>query len=302
MRTKGSKNVTGFGKRESIDTSSSKQVQHLANITGNPLTEFQGLLTHQENFLYWVDQRHDAIVALKEEVRTLRGLPKTKGPSGAKEATFVKYRWYAEELVLLEAINAFETFYKKTFIGLGELLQEYVQPEAMKSIKVEARLLWSITGDLSVPALVFEQSLFHDLDAIDSSSEMLIGKKRYNQNSPTNLLGERVRALRSIFQIRHTLSHNNGLVTDSDASKFKRLKYEVKAKEVIDPAKNQLGLAVFRELRDESREFTLWLATATAEFLLVCVTDRGLIVPSTRRTEFENLLGANPCWATVPWA
>jgi hypothetical protein len=227
---------------------------------------------------------------------------KGKGPTGAKEATFVKYRWYAEHLVLLEAINAFETFYKKTFIGLGAVVQEYVQPELMKAIKIEARLLWSISGAISVPALVFEQSLFHDLETIDGASEMLIGKKRYNQNYQTNPLGERVKALRAIFQIRHTLSHNSGLVTESDGAKFKRLTFDITPQQVIDPARNQLGLAVFRELEAEAKDFTSWLADETAAFLEECITDRGIEIPTSKQNELESLLGPHVSWATVPWS
>jgi hypothetical protein len=302
MKTKGAKNITPFGRRTGVETSSSKEVRHLANIKGTPLSEFQGLLNHQVNFLAWVDTRHDMIVGLKKDLYKLKKKKKGKGPTGAKEATFVKYRWYAEQLVLLEAINAFETFYKKTFIGVGAILQEYVQPELMRPVKIEARLLWSITDAISVPALVFEQSLFHDLEAIDGASDMLIGKRRYNQNSHPNPLEERVKALRAIFQIRHTLSHNSGLVTESDGAKFRRLKFDITTKEVIDPAKNHLGLAVFRELEAEAKDFTSWLADKTATFLEACITDRGLEIPTSKQNELESLLGPHASWATVPWS
>jgi hypothetical protein len=300
MRTLGSKNVLAFGKRTEIATSASAQVRHLANITGNPLNEFLGLLNHQDNFLVWVDERHEKIVELKAEVQELKD-GANGGRSGAKAATFVKYRWYAEQLVLLEAINAFEAFYKKTFIELGKVVQEFVQPEVMKGVKIEARLLWTITGNLSVPALVFEQSLFHDLDAVDEASEMLVADKRYKQNSNNNPLAYRVRSLRGIFQIRHTLSHNNGLVTDSDAAKFKRLKFDITAKDIIDPVESSLGLAVFRELEAEAKDFTTWLAGAAASFLTKCVNDRGLAVPAAKRPLLETLLGNHANWPTVPW-
>ena len=301
MRTLGAKNIVAFAKRTEIATSASQEVRHFANISGNPLTEFQGLLNHQDNFLVWVDERHEKIVEQKNELLQLKGLANA-GPGGAKEGTFVKYRWYAVQLVLLEAINAFETFYKKTFIGLGVAVQDYVHPEEMNDAKIDARLLWSLTGQMSVPALLFEQSLFHDLEAIDKTAEMLIGKRRYNQKSEKNPLAERIRALRAIFQIRHTLSHNNGLVTDSDAAKFKRLKFDITAKDIIDPVKSSLGLAVFRELEAEAKDFTAWLAGATAAFLTKCSVDRGLVVHVAKRQELETLLGAHACWANVPWA
>ncbi len=302
MRTRGAKNVVSFANRTDLETSTSKQVRHLADIGGNPVTEFQNLLRHQANFLDWVEDRHERIVEYKIEINTLRGAANRRGPKGAKEETFVKYRWYSEQLVLLEAINAFEVFYKKTFIELGEILQPYVQPEAMKDSKIDARLLWSLSGNMSVPAMLFEQKLFHDLDAVDEVLEMLIGSKRYKQQNPAANMVDRVRSLRSIFQVRHTLSHNNGLVTDSDAAKYRRLRLRVAARQVIDPSKNHLGVAIFRELVAEAKDFTDWLANAAATFLTKCVNDRGVAVPTAKRTALTRFLGRNACWASVPWS
>jgi|GEM_PF-2715556 len=306
MRTKGAKNVIPFGKRTTVDTSSSKQVRHLAEIKGAPLNEFLGLLNHQANFLVWVDGRHQTIVTLKKEIHQLKNVQQGKGPTGAKEGTFIKYRWYAEQQVLLDSINAFETFFKKTYVGLGVILQPYVQPDHERIIRINARQLWAITGETILPAmvptLVFEQELFHDLDAIDRAADMLIGKRRYNKKTQNNPLAGRVKALGGIFQIRHTLSHNSGVVTDGDKAKFNDMDFTVVAKEVIDPAKNQLGMGIFKELEAEANDFTAWLASETASFLTVCVNERGLPVPATKRQELEALLGPFPCWANVPWS
>ncbi len=301
-RPKGAKNFISLEERHSIPTSSSKEVRHLASIKGNPLEEFRGLLKHQENFLDWVDGRHDTIVRLKKEIHILKSAAKSNGPTGAKEGTFIKYRWYAEQLVLLEAINAFETFFKKTIVRLGTLLVDYVLPEAFKDVKIDASLIWSTAGQIDAPALMFEQSLFHDLEAIDKCLQMLVGARRYNQNSPKPAMSKRVKALRTIFQIRHTLSHNGGLVTSGDALKFKRLRFNVNSSEVIDPAKDYLGVAVFRILNAEASEMTAWLADATATFLQACVADRALAVPSSGRSDFEKLLGASASWKAVTWS
>jgi len=149
---------------------------------------------------------------------------------------------------------------------------------------------------------MFEQSLFHDLEVIDKCTQMLVESRRYNQNSPKANLADRVRALRAIFQIRHTLSHNNGLVTEGDAAKFKRLKFGIAAGEIIDPAKNFLGHSVFRELGAEAEDFTAWLASGTAAFLQRCIQDQGLAVSATKRQDLESLLGVHACWASVAWS
>ncbi len=193
-------------------------------------------------------------------------------------------------------------FFEKTLVRLGMLLGDYVPPDAFKDIKIDAPLVWSTAGQISASALMFEQSLFHDLEAIDKCLQMLVEARRYNQHSPKPGLAKRVKAIRAIFQIRHTLSHNSGLVTDGDAAKFKRLKFQITPSEVIDPARDYLGTAVFLILDAEATEMTAWLADATATFLQKCITDRTLAVPLSSKGDFEKLLGTRPSWANVTWS
>lgn len=300
MKTKGTKNIVSFEKRTIIDTSSSQQVLHLARIRGSPVEEFSALLKHQRNYLKWISKRHELITESAKKSKA------KKGPQGAKKATFVKYRWYSEQLVLLEAINAFETFYKTTFTRLGIILQPYIQPDEERVIRINARQLWAIAGETVlptlVPVLVFEQELFHDLDEVDRASDMLIGQRRYKRKEKNNQLKNRIRALRGIFQVRHTLSHNNGLVTTGDEAKFREIGYTIAVQEIIDPSKNHLSHAIFKELEVEAMDFTKWLAFATATFLEQCIKDRGLAVPRAKRKELESLLGKHRCWTKVTWS
>jgi hypothetical protein len=306
MRTKGSKNITPFGERTDIGTSAGAQVRHLADIKGSPLDEFVGLLNHQARFLNWLESRHYVIVDLKKQVYKLSKKKKGQGPTGAKKETFVKHRWYAEQLVLLDAINAFETFYKKTFVSLGTALRSYVLPDEQRVVSVSARRLWTITGENVFPSLVpelaFEQDLFHDLSAIDRASEMLIGRRRYNKKSPKNPLAKRVRALSGIFQIRHTLSHNSGVVTDGDKSKFNDIGFIIDTHGIVDPTKDHLGFAIFKELEAEANDYTAWIASATAEYLNDCIQERNLAIPESTKAELEGVLGPHACWESVKWS
>lgn len=295
MRMTGSINVTAFGARSTIETSKSQEIKHLSE-PHNPKDHFLKLIKHQKSFLDYIETRHEKLKAL-----TSSNAPSGRGPRGAKDATFRKYRWYSEYLVILDSINAFETFYKNSLINLGDILQDFVVPEEMKDRKIDARILWSITEKLSVSSLIFEQALFHDLDSIDECTQMLVRDKRYKQNANPCPLRDRVKSLRIIFQVRHTLSHNNGLVTDSDAAKFRRIGYSVTAKEVIDPHKNHFGLAILRELEIEAKEFTQWLRQATKNFLVDCATNRGFSVPNAKRAKLEESFGADNCWSSVPW-
>ena len=305
MRTKGSINIKRFGERTTVPTSATANVKHLTSIAGNPLKQFVGILNHQGNFLNWIEDRHETIINLKKEVHKLKRQIAGKGPTGAKEATFVKYRWYADHLVLLEAINAFETFYKATLTKLGAILQPFVQPASDRVVSINAGLLWGITGEtlLSelVPALVFEHELFHDLDNVDRATDMLIGKRRYNRKTQNNPLADRVKALRGIFQVRHTLSHNCGLVTASDNAKFTALGLTASQGEVIAPVKESLSVGILKELEKEATEFTAWLRIEIATYLSSCIANRGLAVTFAKRADLEALLGSDPCWANIAW-
>lgn len=306
MRTRGSKNIKRFGERTSVPTSTTVDVKHLAALGGNPLKQFVGILNHQANFLSWIETRHEKIVTLKKKLLTLEKKQSGKGPIGGKEGTFVKYRWYSDHLVLLEAINAFETFYKNTLTQLGAILQPYVHPDKDRVVKINARLLWGISGEavLStlVPALVFEHELFHDLDEVDWGTDLLIGKRRYNKKTEKNPLAARVKALRGIFQVRHTLTHNCGMVTKSDYAKFKELNLGISQGEVIDPVKESLSLGILKELELEANEFTKWLRSETAKFLEGCIANRGLQVPKSKKEALENLLGSDASWNSVNWS
>lgn len=295
-RPKGATNVVRFEKRTRVETSSSQEIRHLAKLGPSPLKQFKDLLNHQENFLNWIDDRHRGLQDAKKELAEFRGGQK-KGP---KDAVYRKYRWYAEHLTLLEAINSFEVFYKQTLIGLASALREFVPPGNIKG-QIDGRVLWSMTGEVNIASLLFEHKLFHDLDEIDKATQMLINAKRYNVNNSKSPLNETVKAIQAVFQIRHTLSHNGGLVTESDGTKLKVYGYDATVDEVVDPTKDHLGKVVLDLLRDEATEFTDWLRKETIAYLHAAA-QRDLSVPSEKKDLLLSHLGGGKEWDSVPWS
>ena len=296
MKPKGAKNITPFASRKAIETSDDAEIRHLAEMPGAPFPMLVQLYNHQENYLKWLHDRHNRIVELEDKLADAKEIASKKGPKGAKLATFEKYLWYAEQAVLLDAINAFEVFFKRTFVGLTRCLREYIDPESLKD-RLDFKLIWAMDGRVSAAELLFEQRLFHNTDQIDEATHILVGKKRYADQK----LADRVKVLRGIFQIRHTLSHNGGMVTKSDAGKFKLYGFDITDGEVIDPRKNDLRIAVFREIVKEADDFTAWLLKATVDFLIKCHAN-GQVVPIALRAELRAGLGNNAKeWARVPW-
>ena len=294
-RPKGAANVVRFEKRSCIETSSSKEISHLANLGPSPLKQFKDLLRHQENFLYWVDDRHHK---LQEANKSLSG-PGGGQKRGPKDAVYRKYRWYAEHLTLLEAINSFEVFYKQTLIVLASALKDFVPPDNIKG-SIDGKILWSATGEVNVASLLFEHQLFHDLDNVDKATQMLINTRRYKVNDPNSPLKETVKAIQAIFQIRHTLSHNGGLVTGSDSTKLKVYGYDAPVEEVIDPTKEHLGKSVVGLLKEEAGDYTDWVRKNTINYLQEA-TKRNLQIPSSKREILSSQLGGGKEWDAVPW-
>lgn len=295
-RTKGATNIVRFEKRSHIETSSNKEIRHLADLGPSPLKQFKDLLRHQENFLKWIDDRHRGLQEAKEAQARLEGGQK-KGP---KDAIYRKYRWYAEHLTLLEAINSFEVFYKQTLIALASALREFIPPANIKG-SIDGRVLWSTTGEVDIASLLFEHQLFHDLENVDKATQMLIDARRYNVNNPNSPLKEAIKSIQAIFQIRHTLSHNGGLVTGSDSTKLKVYGYDALVNEVIDPTKENLGKVILDLLKGEATDFTEWLRKSTIDYLQK-VVQRNLKVPLSKREQLQSQLGGNKEWDAVLWS
>jgi len=295
-RTAGSSNVKKFEEREEISTTGSQEIKHLAaTVDGTALDQFKALLRHQQNYLNWIETRHSDLNDAKKELAQLKG----ENYRGPKDSTYRKYKWYAEHSILLEAINGLEVFYKQTLINLGKSIREYVPPENLGGA-VDVKILWGLSK-ASIPELVFEHQLYHDLENIDKACNALIAARRYNKKSPKANLKTRIISLQAIFQIRHTLSHNHGVVTVSDKSKLAIFGYGAKVKEVVDPSKDDLRKSIVKVLSDEAADFTSWLLDNTADYLKKQNVDRGLELKQKTKDRLEKMLGKSQKLDRLNW-
>jgi hypothetical protein len=290
-RPQGAANIQPFEARVAVATTSAQDVRHLARQSDlSPLDQFEALLRNQRNFLNWIDTRHSELTAAKKQAD-----PNGRGP---KDGVYRKYRWYTEQQSLLEAINGFEVFYKSSAIALAKSVRRYVAPQKIKG-SVDAKVLWLAQGSASFVSLIFEHQLFHNLDAIDDATNMLIGAKRYTPSNLNGPLAGRVRAIQCIFQMRHTLSHNQGRVTQSDSAKFASLGYAAGHGEVLDPGKDHLGNVVRDLLKLEAQEFTAWVLSKTATFLSAAGQRHPL--PKKAKDRIEKHIGSHPDLDALAW-
>jgi hypothetical protein len=190
----------------------------------------------------------------------------------------------------LELINGFEVFYKTSIIRLAECIQPYIDPDSLKGT-VDAKVLLHANLNTSSMALIFEKNLFHDLKSVNEATASLIGQIKYTDPNAKNM-----KKLRAVFQLRHTLSHNSGLVTQSDATKFKILGYTVTAKEAIDPASDDLDIALSKFLSSEAEAFTKWISEKTRKYL----SDSGYKISIQERDNLIKYFGENNAfWRSI---
>jgi hypothetical protein len=292
-RPQGASNIQLFEIRSCVATTATQDILHLSKqVNAVPLEQFKAILRHQKNFLKWIDTRHNELLEAKRQL--------DENGRGPKDAVYRKYRWYAEQQSLLEAINAFEAFYKNTFINLGIAIQSYVPPHRIKG-SVDAKTLWAIPESASSSSLIFEHQLFHNLGNVDDVTSMLVDARRYQPGNLNNPLQRRVKALQAIFQIRHTLSHNQGHITQSDCAKFAALGYMAKHAQVLDPSKDHLGVVVRDLLAKEAGEFTEWILDKAAAYLSKRNQDAGLILQIHYKDEIERLVGTHSAITQLPW-
>jgi|688.fasta_scaffold00609_5 hypothetical protein len=294
-RPAGSSNIVPFENRSSIATTSAADIQHLSRHAHlSALNEFKNQLRHQRSFLRWIISRHES---LQEANRKLN--PNSRGP---KDKTYRKYRWYAEQQTLLEAINAFEVFFKRSLVALAKSLRPYIPASKIKG-SIDAKVLWAENFSQGIEALLFEHQLFHSLSAVDDATSMLIGERRYQ---PDNLQGRyprsRIKALRGIFQIRHTLSNNQGFVTSSDSTKFQLYGFSTAQGEVIDPSNEHTGLIVREFLKEEAEGFTEWLLQQIAVYLGSLHRNDHVPLLTAHKATIDQLLGSHVHIDNLPWS
>lgn len=292
-RVKGAKNIVPFPDRPDVATTGTVSITHLSRATTlTPVEQFKATLRHQRNYLKWIDSRHEQLIQTKAQLNP--------GGPGPKDGTYRKYRWYSEQITLLETINAFEVFYKTTFVNVACALRRFIPPSSIKG-HVDAKVLWINQGKTSFPSLILEHQLYHDLEQVDKTSAMLVDAKRYHPNNINSSMRKLVLALQCIFQIRHTLSHNQGKVTQSDKAKLEIYGYTAVVGEVIDPSKDGLGIAIRNLLEMESKDFTNWILMSTARFLNNRVSSENIDLPIKLKKSLEKLVGSHPDLDGLNW-
>jgi hypothetical protein len=294
-RTRGSKNIVRFEDRKALATTAKASILHIASEDLVPLKQFKDIILNQNNYLGWLTNMRDRLAEYKDQENQRNGLTGRNALS-LKSTPYNKYNWYIRQIFLLELINGYEVFYKTSIVRLAETIKLYLNPESLKG-EVDAKVLWHANSSTSLIALVFEKKLFHDVSAVDDATNSLIGRRRYNPNNRTTAIYSNVvKKLEAIFQIRHTLSHNSGLVTESDAAKLRIIGYRINTNEAIDSIVDGLGLSIARFLKSEAEAFTEWLKNETKSYLVA----NAYKVTTTERDALKKYFGGDDIfWSTV---
>ena len=217
-----------------------KKLSSQENMT--PLNKFLNTLTNQKNLFNWVEKKVNDIDNINDKLKSISNNYRYRT---ARNETYNQYLWYLRKICLLEAINAFETFYKDSVISLSKILLDNINLDKIKG-SIEKSLIIKLNPN-DVINVVFESELYHSTSKINEITQLLFSncedssfylKIEKPTKNPKNLkYKEEAENIDIIFQLRHTLSHNNGFVTISDAKKIRRLSGNVKERETLDLSK-----------------------------------------------------------------
>lgn len=279
-----------------IPTTSLQEIKGFSNFENlTTLQIFKKQIDKQKNFFKWLDSKIDTIDELVE---------KSKGEkkNTARNRSYAQYLWYLRKLLLLDIINSFETFYKNIAIDIANILTIYIDEIKVKG-SVEKSLILK-ASDSDIINLIFESDLYHSISSINDITNVFFqycsSKQFYSNDMRTENCTKKIRCkndinkINLVFQIRHTLSHNNGFVTVSDAKKIKVLSGKVKEKETIDPSKNidiknkqkntrviSYHEAICKFLYQEASEFNDWVIERLEESLDRIIVSGKTIQPET---------------------
>ena len=120
-------------------------------------------------------------------------------------------------------------------------------------------------------------------------------------NDIKSSIRERVLAIQAAFQIRHTLSHNQGKVTQSDRSKLVALGLDIEHGEVIDPSSDNLGKSIREFLESEAKSYTAWLLSETAKYLKSRFDAKEIELTIKLKERIEKSVGTHPDLSALTW-
>lgn len=158
-----------------------------------------------------------------------RNLSRANTHPAAREQHLVRLR----SMALLAIVEGFERFLKEIAAVCVDRVAEHTNDDRLKKFSVGGSVAAAHFAERSVGKALCESSTWLDCKEIDERFRLILApfattnKREFfvfpnDKQQPAGLRGKR-ESVTLIFQLRHTLVHNGGVVTKSDAVKFRRI-------------------------------------------------------------------------------
>lgn len=165
---------------------------------------------------------------------------------------------HLNSMALVSFIEAFERFLKETAAACVNHLAPYVQDNRFDTFKVQGSALAAHFGTATLGKSLCESSTWLNCEEINDRYRKLLadpfgaGEFHLFPKQPA-ALRERFDTMSLVWQLRHTLVHNVGVITQSDAIKLRLLAKEpVTASRLLRPEDDDLRFV--KRFLDESAD------------------------------------------------
>jgi len=200
-------------------------------------------------------------------------------------------------LILASLVETLERFFKEVAAVCVDFLARFVLDDRFNAFKVQGSGLAAHFGTATLGRALCESATWLDCDDINDRFRRLLANPF---ESGTFLLfrkqpaadRERYETLGIVWQLRHTLSHNVGVLTQSDAIKFRlMIKAPVPVQQVLAPTRDD-ARHLKRFLDDTAEQANRRIGERLAELLTtIHAGDPGLLVPQNLADQISQTFG-----------
>jgi len=231
---------------------------------------------------------------------TLRYIEGHLALAGFYESVYERHLANLRRMALASLVESFERFLKELAVLCIDSLVQFVSDDRFDEFSAKGGQIAFLLTAGSVGKALCESDTWVTNKTTNERFKKLLklpfGENWESlfpeENQPPRGERDRARSLSILWQVRHTITHNVGVITGSDAGKFKMLvKSDVESSRILTP-KNHDIISVKRFLSETAQSVNQRIAIAWPKYFRSCI----LITPHSL-TPSQRLVPSRKNWA-----
>ncbi len=201
-------------------------------------------------------------------------------------------------MILLGLVSAFERFLKETAANCIDYVAPYVTDDRLKDFTAKGHTLAAHFKDSSLGKALTELDTWIDCRSVNDKFRQILAPHHDKgganfQVFPTDAANKATTETMSVvFQLRHTVAHNMGVITRADAQKLQLLiKEVVESPRLLNPTQVD-GWSVKLFLDERARDVNTRVSDRLAQLLTDLHTDNSNVFKPTTAQEIADELAA----------